>query len=334
MFQTMARGHSRSGYSERPWQFRSWRQGKRPWQETMARDHGDREVVYIDHVIPEAIVSSVDSSHSEQLHTFVVPPSQLILQNYSISLSLYIAQYNIPDITRLIPHHSTCTMASTRATAANTARKASSKASKASKVAKSKTTKATASRNTPRVPRALVAIAPVIAPESGCRNHASATAPPASIDSEPEQVTTSDDDKVAPHHMNSHDRDKLAYFRSRAHKHRVHKARARKAKAHKEHHRHYISNSLSSSSSSSLSDSETLVRRPKVSFVDNAGKKPFLSLFEEFRAVNIKYFKQIYQGIFAPRHLTKLGSSYTDGMANLDKKDKKNEDIQEASGLC
>ena len=229
-------------------------------EETLARDHGNSEVVYIDHVIPQAIVSSVDSSHSEQSHTFVVPPSQLILQNYSISLSLYIAQYNIPNTTRLIPHHSTCTMASTLATTANTAQKAFSKASKAFKVAKSKTTKATASRNTPRIPRSPVAIAPFIAPESGRRNHVSATAPPASINSEPEQVTTSDDDEVAPHHMNSHDRDKLAYFRSRAHKNRVHKVRAHKAKARKEHHQHYISNSSSPSSSSSSSDSETLVR--------------------------------------------------------------------------
>ena len=54
-------------------------------EETMARDHGDSEVVYIDHVIPQAIVSSVDSSHSEQSHTFVPPTHASIEKGGPIS---------------------------------------------------------------------------------------------------------------------------------------------------------------------------------------------------------------------------------------------------------
>ena len=54
--------------------------------QAMAKDHGNSEVVYKDHVIPQAIVSLVDSSHSEQPHTFV-PPSHacvLILKNFGV----------------------------------------------------------------------------------------------------------------------------------------------------------------------------------------------------------------------------------------------------------
>lgn len=224
-------------------------------------------------------------------------------------------------------------MASTRATAANAARKASFKATKAFKVAKSKATKAPAPRNAPRTVRAPVVAAPITAPVIAAVSRRRAPVITPSVDSEPEPEVSSDDEVVPAQPINSHDRDELAHFRSRAHKHRVRKARARKAKSHKEHRRHYISDSSTSSTASS-SESDDSVRRPIVSFVDNAGKKPFLSLPEEFRAVNVKYFKQIYQGTFAPRHLTKLGNLYTDGMANLDKKDKKHEDIQEASGLC
>ena len=51
-------------------------------EETMARDHGDSEVVYIDHVIPQAIVSSVDSSQSNRIH-LSRPPTPIRNFQYS-----------------------------------------------------------------------------------------------------------------------------------------------------------------------------------------------------------------------------------------------------------
>ena len=38
--------------------------------------------------------------------------------------------------------------------------------------------------------------------------------------------------------------------------------------------------------------------RPRVSFLQHAGNKPFLTIYKHYPAVNIKYFKQIYYGSF------------------------------------
>ena len=48
-----------------------------------------------------------------------------------------------------------------------------------------------------------------------------------------------------------------------------------------------------------------------VSFRHAEGKKPFLSLYERYRAVNIKYFKQIFFGTFKTEYLTKLAHNCT-----------------------
>lgn len=54
-------------------------------------------------------------------------------------------------------------------------------------------------------------------------------------------------------------------------------------------------------------------------------RRPFLSLHERFRAVNIKYFKQIFFGTFKSHHLTKLSHCYTTRAVN--------EDPHEVSGM-
>ena len=68
-----------------------------------------------------------------------------------------------------------------------------------------------------------------------------------------------------------------------------------------------------------------------MSFKDNEGNKTFLRLHERYCAVNVKYFKQIYFGKFQPKHLTKLAHDYSNW--STDKKDKKDDDMQEATGL-
>ena len=70
------------------------------------------------------------------------------------------------------------------------------------------------------------------------------------------------------------------------------------------------------------------VDRPRVSFLHShsEGKRPFIKIHQRYRAVDVRYFKQIYDGTFRPEHLTKLASSYTN---RLDKDD----DVQEAVGL-
>lgn len=54
-------------------------------------------------------------------------------------------------------------------------------------------------------------------------------------------------------------------------------------------------------------------------------RRPFLSLHERFRAVNIKYFKQIFFGTFKSHHRTKLSHCYTTRAVN--------EDPHEVSGM-
>ena len=58
----------------------------------------------------------------------------------------------------------------------------------------------------------------------------------------------------------------------------------------------------------SSSDSEE-EQGERVSFVHNEDNKPFLKLHERYRAVSIKYFKQIFSGIFLSKNLSILASS-------------------------
>ena len=73
------------------------------------------------------------------------------------------------------------------------------------------------------------------------------------------------------------------------------------------------------------SETESDEEAPMVSFTHAAGTRPFLSIHERFRAVDVKYFKQIFYGTFRPEHITKLAHSYVHRSAG--------EDIQEASGM-
>ena len=139
----------------------------------------------------------------------------------------------------------------------------------------------------------------------------------------PEYVSSGDTETASSSHEHSTStKDELAYLRKQVDRYRVQKARTRKARSHR--HRY-----LSSGSSSSSSDSEGYGSR--VSFKDNEGNKPFLKLHERYRAVNVKYFKQIYLGKFQPKHLTRLAHNYSNW--STDKKDRKDDDVQEATGL-
>ena len=94
------------------------------------------------------------------------------------------------------------------------------------------------------------------------------------------------------------------------------------------HHRRHESSSRSSSSDSEEGEG------PRVSFIHQEGNKPFLKLHERFRAVDIKYFKQIFYGTFKPKDLLKLAYDYTDwAWSSESSKDKKNKGTQEASGI-
>ena len=140
----------------------------------------------------------------------------------------------------------------------------------------------------------------------------------------PEYVSSGDTKTASSSHKHScSTKDKLAYLRKQMDRYRVQKACARKACSHRCCYQ-------SSGSSSSSSDSEGY--GPRVSFKDNnEGNKPFLKLHERYRAVNVKYFKQIYFGKFQPKHLTRLAHNYFNW--SMDKKDKKDDDVQEATGL-
>ncbi len=94
--------------------------------------------------------------------------------------------------------------------------------------------------------------------------------------------------------------------------HRVHKSRS-----HRRHHHRRCD-------SQSSSDSEE-GDGPMVSFLHAEGTKPFLSLHERYRAVNIKFFKQIFFGTFKPDRLTHLAQNPTD---HLDSKE-----VQEVNGM-
>ena len=93
----------------------------------------------------------------------------------------------------------------------------------------------------------------------------------------------------------------------------------------------YVRRRRDSSSGYSSSDSGRR-SRSKVSFQHNEGNKPFLKLHEQFRAVDVKYFKQIFYGTFKPKNLVMLAQDYAD-WATKNSKGKKDEVIQEASGL-
>ena len=85
-------------------------------------------------------------------------------------------------------------------------------------------------------------------------------------------------------------KERLAEYEHDRHKqYRVHKSRSRR---HHRHRRHY--------SSESSTDSEE-GDGPRVSFMHAEGTRPFLNLHERYRAVEIKYFKQIFFGRSNPK---------------------------------
>ena len=61
------------------------------------------------------------------------------------------------------------------------------------------------------------------------------------------------------------------------------------------------------------------------------GNKPFLKLHERYRAVSIKYFKQIFFGTFLPKDLPKLAAGYATWTAEI--KSRKKEDEEEVQGV-
>ena len=50
----------------------------------------------------------------------------------------------------------------------------------------------------------------------------------------------------------------------------------------------------------------------RVSFIHSKGIRPFLTLHTHYRLVEVKYFKQIFNGTFLAKNLTKLGQNVTD----------------------
>ena len=86
--------------------------------------------------------------------------------------------------------------------------------------------------------------------------------------------------------------EELAYLRRKLHRHRRQTSRHR--------HRGDKDDSEDESSDSEAGDGH------RVSFLHHAGNKPFLSIHEQYPAVNIKYFKQIYWGTFQPRKSMRL----------------------------
>ena len=105
----------------------------------------------------------------------------------------------------------------------------------------------------------------------------------------------------------------LASFEERLNTHKSFRVQKKRSSRHR---RHLV-----------IEDSETESEEegPMVSFTHARGTRPFLSFHERFRAVDVKYFKQIFYGVFRPEHITKLAHSYVHRSAN--------EDIQEASGM-
>lgn len=95
------------------------------------------------------------------------------------------------------------------------------------------------------------------------------------------------------------------YRDGRVHKSRSHHHRRRR-------HRH------SDTSDSSDSDSDEEERRG-IPFRHSEGKRPFLSIAEKFRSVEVKYFKQIFFGTFRVKYLPKLAHMHTTSAKDEDK---------------
>ena len=110
-------------------------------------------------------------------------------------------------------------------------------------------------------------------------------------------------------------KEQLRYGRYRPHKSRSHRHRRRQDE-----------------SSSESEDSEAGVG-PRVSFKqDPIGNQPFLSLHEHYRAVDIKWFKQIYFGTFKPKYLQNLSHTYAHWSVTT-KSSKKDEDTINAANM-
>ncbi|KAF6238815.1 hypothetical protein HO173_003322 [Letharia columbiana] len=97
----------------------------------------------------------------------------------------------------------------------------------------------------------------------------------------------------------------------RDHRHR-HEGRVHKSRRH--HHRYSRSHRHrhSDTSDSDSSDSESgWEERRGVPFRHSEGKKPFLSIAERFRSVDVKYFKQVFFGTFKTKNFAKLAHMHT-----------------------
>ena len=64
--------------------------------------------------------------------------------------------------------------------------------------------------------------------------------------------------------------------------------------------------------SHSSEESSDLEMIDRVSFIHSEGMRPFLTLHTHYRSVEVKYFKQIFNGTFLAKNLTKLGQNVTD----------------------
>ena len=132
--------------------------------------------------------------------------------------------------------------------------------------------------------------------------------------------------RARPYLLDELDEEEIAYLLS---KRRARKARAHKHKSRSHHRRRHYSTDYSSAGTGTDSEEDN---EPRVFFLDQQGNKPFLKFHERYRAVNIKYSKQIFFETFQRKHLIKLAHSYADGVLK-GKEKKKNEEIQEATGL-
>ncbi|KAF6232539.1 hypothetical protein HO173_009207 [Letharia columbiana] len=104
---------------------------------------------------------------------------------------------------------------------------------------------------------------------------------------------------------------KVQEERNHRHRHegRVYKSRRHHHRhQHRQSHRHRHSNTSDSNSSDSESDWE---ERRGVPFRHAEDKKPFLSIAETFRSVDVKYFKQIFFGTFKTKNFAKLAHMHT-----------------------
>ena len=90
----------------------------------------------------------------------------------------------------------------------------------------------------------------------------------------------------------------VKYEYNRYKQYRIHKSRSRRRHRY---YRHYLFEF-----NSNLEEDNS----PRVSFMYIKDTRPFLNLYKRYRAVDIKYFKQIFFKTFKFENLTKLSREY------------------------